>query len=67
MQTRHDGADRDVQDLGRVRVGEVAEVDEHEDVTEVVRDRRQSRDDVVLREPLDHTIGVGGAVAPSLL
>ena len=67
MQTRHDGTDRDVEDLGRVLVGEVADVDEHDDVAEVVRDDRQRPDDVVLREPLDDVLLVSVAVARGLL
>ena len=37
VQPRHHRADRDVEDLGRVRVAEVAEIDKHEHVAEVVR------------------------------
>ena len=53
MQTRHHGADRDVEDLRRVGVAEVADVDEHDHVAEVVRHLGERGDDVVLREPLD--------------
>ena len=53
MEAGHDGADRDVEDLRRVLVGEVADVDEHDHVAEVVRHGRERRDDVVLRQPLD--------------
>src|SRR5712691_2621950 len=53
MQTRHDGPDRDVEDLRGVLVAEVAEIDQHDHVAEVVRDGRERRDDVVLRQPLD--------------
>ena len=59
MQAGHDGADRDVEDLRRVRVGEVADVDEHEHVAEVVRHLGERLDDVVLREPLDDALLVG--------
>ena len=38
VQTRHHRADRDVEDLGSVLVGEVADVDQDEDVPEVVGD-----------------------------
>ena len=37
MQPAHHGADRDVEDLGRVCVAELADVDEYEHVAEVVR------------------------------
>ena len=47
MEAGHDGADRDVEDLRGVGVREVAEVDEHEHVTEVVRDFGESCDDIV--------------------
>ena len=66
MKTGHDGADRDVQDLGRVRVAEVAEVNEHEHVTEVVRHCGERRHDVVLRQTLYDLVLVGDAV-PVLL
>ena len=48
MKAGHDGADRDVEDLRRIGVGEVADVDEHDHVAKVVRDGRQRADDVVL-------------------
>ena len=53
MQARHHGADRDVEDLRGVGVGEVADVDEHDDVAEVVRHFGERGDDVGLRELLD--------------
>ena len=56
MQTRHDGADRDVEDLGRLGVGEAADVDEHDDVAEVVRHLGERLDDAVLREPREHAL-----------
>ena len=56
MQPRHHGTDRDVEDLGRLRVAELADVDEHDDVAEVVRDLGERVDDAALREPLDHLV-----------
>ena len=53
MQPGHDGADRDVEDLCGVRVAELAEVDEHDHVAEVVRQVGERVDDASLREPLD--------------
>jgi len=47
MKTGHDGADRDVEDLRGIGVREVAEVDEHEHVAEVVRDFGEGCDDIV--------------------
>ena len=52
MEPRHDGPDRDLEDLRRVRVAEVADVDEHDHVPEVVRHRRKGRNGIVLREPI---------------
>ena len=48
VQSAHHGADRDVEDLRRVRVAEVADVDQHEHVTKVVRHLRERIDDRVL-------------------
>ena len=59
MKAGHDGADRNVEDLSRVRVTELAYVDEDDDVPEVVRDRGQRLRDVVLREPLDDALLLG--------
>src|SRR5947209_830438 len=56
VQTRHHGTDRDVEDLRRVLVAEVADVDEHDRVAEVMRHRRERSDRVVLRESLDHAL-----------
>ena len=56
MEPRHDGAHRDVEDLGRVGVAELADVDEDDDVAEVVRQLGERADDVVLREPLDDAL-----------
>ena len=53
MQTRHHCPDRNVQDLGRVRIREVADVDEDDDVAEIVRHLGQRGHDVVLRQALD--------------
>src|SRR2546426_3118826 len=51
MQAGHHGPDRNVEDLGGIGVAEVADVDEHEHVAEVVRDLRQRSDGIVLGEP----------------
>ena len=56
MKARHDGADRDVEDLRGLRVAELADVDEDEHVAEVVRHRRERLGDVVLREPLENAL-----------
>ena len=40
MKAGHDRADRDVEDLRRIGVGEVADVDEDDHVAKVVRDGR---------------------------
>src|SRR5579864_5153688 len=53
MKPRHHRPDRDVEDLRRVLVAEIADVDEYDHVTKVVRYGGKRRDDVVLREPLD--------------
>ena len=65
VQAGHDGADRDVEDLRRLLVGEVADVDEHDDVAEVVRHVRRGRRRSVLREPLDDALLVVGAACAS--
>jgi hypothetical protein len=62
----HDGPDRDVEDLRRVGVAEVADVDEHDDVAEVVRERRKGRHDRVLGEPLDDAVLVEHLLAARL-
>src|SRR6185503_8539547 len=59
MKARHDGADRDVQDLRRLRVAEVRDVDEDEHVSKVVRHARERLSDVVLGEPLEDALLVG--------
>ena len=60
MQPRHDGPDRDVEDLRRVRVGEVADVDQDDHVAEVVRHLRRARRTIaVLRQPLVDALLVG--------
>jgi hypothetical protein len=66
VQARHHCADRDVEDLGRVLIREVADVDEDEHVAEVVRHRRERFDDV-LGEPLDDPVRVGDRLARRLL
>ena len=48
MKARHDGADRDVEDLGRVGIAEVPEIDEDDDVAEIVRERCERIDDAAL-------------------
>ena len=48
MKAGHDGAYRDVENLCRIGVGEVADVDEDDHVAKVVRHGRQRADDVVL-------------------
>ena len=53
MQARHHGADRDVENLCGVGIRELADVDEHEHVAEVVRHLGQRVDDRVLAEPLE--------------
>ena len=49
MKARHDGADRDVEDLSRLGVAELADVDEDDDVPEVVGNLGERFRDVVLR------------------
>src|SRR5581483_3411824 len=63
MQPRHHGSDRDVEDLRRLRIRELADVDEDDDVAKVVRHFGKRLDDRVLREPLDHAVLVGILVA----
>src|SRR6266545_3763499 len=53
VESAHHGADRDVEDLGSVRVAELADVDEHQHVAEVVRHVRERVDDRTLRKLLD--------------
>ena len=62
MQPRHDCPDRDVEDLRRVGIREVPDVDEHDHVTEVVRYFGECFDHVVLRETLDDAVLVGRTV-----
>jgi hypothetical protein len=50
MEARHHRPDRDTQDLRRVLIAEVTDVDQHDHVAEVVRDLGERRDDVVLRQ-----------------
>ena len=66
MEPRHHRADGDVEDLGGVRVAEVADVDEDDDVAEVVGQRRERGHDRVLREPLDDAILVEHLLAAGL-
>ena len=56
MEAGHHRPDRDVEDLRRVRVGEVADVDEHDDVAELGRDLGQRVHDGVLRQALDDDV-----------
>ena len=58
MQTGHDGADGDVEDLRRVLVGEVADINEDDHVTEIVRHLGEGLHDLVLRQALDDS-GLG--------
>ena len=51
MQAGHHGPDRNVEDLRRIGIAEVADVDEHQHVAEVVRHLRERRDGVVLGKP----------------
>ena len=66
MQARHDGADRDVEDLRGVGVAELAQVDEDDDVAEIVRELGERVDDTALREPLDDLLLVERSTAASL-
>ena len=50
---RHHRADRDVEDLRGVLVAEVADVDEHDRIAEVVRHGAERRHDVILRQAFD--------------
>src|SRR3954447_3475872 len=56
VQSAHDGSDRDVQDLRGVRIAELADVHEDEDIAEVVRHMCERVDDRSLRELLDHAL-----------
>src|SRR5580765_8182530 len=56
MKSRHDGADRNVEDLRGLRVAELADVDKYEHVAEVMRHRREGLGDVVLRQPLENSL-----------
>jgi hypothetical protein len=53
VQARHHRADRNVENLRSVRIREVADVHQHDDVAEVMRHLRKRTDDIVLRQPLD--------------
>ena len=48
MKARHDGADRNVEDLRGIRIAELADVDEDENVPEVVRHRSERLGDVIV-------------------
>ena len=56
MKPRHHRPDRHVEDLRGVVVAEVADVDEDDRVPEVVRNRGERSDGVVLREPFDDAL-----------
>src|SRR5262245_32666972 len=64
MEPGHHGAHRDVENLGGVGVAEVADVDEHDDVAEVVGDVGEGVHDRVLREALDDAVLVEELLAP---
>ena len=51
VETGHDRPDRDVEDLRRVLVREVADVDQDDDIPEVVRHGRERIDGVILGQP----------------
>ena len=53
MKAGHDRPDRNVEDLSRVLVREVADVDEDDDVPEVVRHLGKGLHDLVLGKALD--------------
>src|ERR1041385_7068224 len=57
VQTRHHGTDRDVENLRRIGIAEVADVDENDHVAKVVRYLGEGGDDVVLGETLDDLVG----------
>ena len=59
MQARHNCADRDVQDLRRVGIGELADVDKHDHVTEIVRHLGERIDDRILAQALQHPLSSG--------
>src|SRR6187551_1812480 len=61
MKAGHDRPDRNVEDLSRVLVREIADVDEDDDVPEVVRHLGKGLDDLVLGEALDDPRLVVGA------
>jgi len=63
MEARHHRADRDVEDLRRVRVREVADVDEHDDLAELWRDVSERVHDGILRQALDDTLLVEDLLA----
>ena len=50
MQAGHHGPDWNVENLGRIGVAEIADVDEHDDITEVMGHRGESLGHVVLLE-----------------
>jgi hypothetical protein len=56
MEARHLRADGDVEDLRGLGVRELADVDEHEHVAEVVRHLGERLDDRVLRKTLEHAL-----------
>src|SRR5450759_5989641 len=58
VQPRHDGADRNRQDLRRLLVAELAEIDQYEHVAEVVWQSRQGIDDAGLRESIQQSLFV---------
>ena len=48
MQSRHDGTDRNREDLSGLLVAEIAKIDEHQRIAEIVRQRRKGINDVGL-------------------
>ena len=66
VQARHHSADRNVEDLRGVRIGEVADVHQDYNVAKIMRHFRERAHDVVLRQPLDDAVFVARPVARSL-
>jgi hypothetical protein len=51
VQPGHDGPDRDIEDLRRIGIAEIADIDEDEHVAEIVRHLRERGHRIILGEP----------------
>ena len=67
MQTAHDRANGDLEHIGGLLIGKIAEVDQHHDLAERQRQLGQRVQDRTGRESLDQDINIGDRVATETL